>query len=56
MNPGVLAGLLTLAPAGADVFTGAANGPLGKRAYGGLPDGGHRSRTDRTARAVPAGR
>ncbi len=36
MNPGVLAGLLTLAPAGADVFTGAANGPLGKRAYGGL--------------------
>ena len=36
MTAGVLAGLLTVTPVGDDVFTGPANGPEGKRAYGGL--------------------
>jgi len=35
MTTGVLAGLLTVTPVGEDVFTGPANGPAGKRAYGG---------------------
>lgn len=36
VTPGVLAGLLQLTPQGPDTFTGAHNGPAGKRAYGGL--------------------
>lgn len=36
VTPGVLAGLLQLTPEGPDTFTGAHNGPAGKRAYGGL--------------------
>lgn len=35
MTTGVLAGLLALTPAGDDAFAGPANGPVGKRAYGG---------------------
>lgn len=35
MTTGVLAGLLTVTPVGEDVFSGPANGPAGKRAYGG---------------------
>ena len=35
MTTGVLAGLLTVTPVGEDTFTGPANGPAGKRAYGG---------------------
>jgi acyl-CoA thioesterase-2 len=36
VTSGVLAGLLQLTPQGPDTFTGAHNGPAGKRAYGGL--------------------
>ena len=32
----VIADLLELSPCGPDSFTGPSNGPLGKRAYGGL--------------------
>jgi len=35
MTTGVLTGLLTVTPVGEDVFSGPANGPAGKRAYGG---------------------
>jgi acyl-CoA thioesterase-2 len=35
MTTGVLAGLLTVTPVGDDEFSGPANGPAGKRAYGG---------------------
>jgi acyl-CoA thioesterase-2 len=36
VTPGALVGLLQLTPEGPDTFTGAHNGPAGKRAYGGL--------------------